>query len=158
MCFVGDEYGHSCNGNNNWYGHDSKMTWFNWERVKSDTNGLVRFTSELIKFRRSHPVLGQAEFIGRSDVTWHEDNWDNDESRFLAFTLHGGENGDIYCALNAHGFPITCHLPGPPHGQKWCRLVDTNLPSPKDFTPGGNNGVDAQYTVEAHSSIILISK
>eukprot|EP00210_Caulerpa_lentillifera_P006673 g6376.t1 len=158
MILAGDEYGHTCHGNNNWYGHDSKMTWFDWDRVENDSNGLFRFTSELIKFRRSHPALRQEKFIGHSDIIWHEDNWDNDESRFLAFTLHGGENGEVYCALNAHGFPITCHLPPPPHGQKWCRLVDTNLAPPKDFTPGGNNGVDIRYTIEAHSSIILISK
>lgn len=27
------------------------------------------------------------------DITWHEDNWHNDESRFLAFTLHHREAG-----------------------------------------------------------------
>ena len=31
-------------------------------------------------------------------------------------------------------------LPPPPHGKKWCRVVDTNLASPKDYTPGGNAG------------------
>lgn len=31
-------------------------------------------------------------------------------------------------------------LPEPPKGHKWCRVVDTNLASPKDFTPGGNAG------------------
>ncbi len=49
-------------------------------------------------------------------------------------------------------------LPRAPGGQKWCRLVDTNLPSPKDFTPGGNAGVDATYGVQGFSSIVLISK
>ena len=27
------------------------------------------------------------------DITWHENNWQNDESRFLAFTLHHKEAG-----------------------------------------------------------------
>jgi hypothetical protein len=31
-------------------------------------------------------------------------------------------------------------LPEPPSGKKWCRVVDTNLAPPKDFTPGGNAG------------------
>lgn len=93
-----------------------------------------------------------------SDITWHENNWDNDESRFLAFTLHSREAGDIYCAFNAHGFPINVTLPKPPSGRKWCRLVDTNLPAPKDFTPGGNNGVDPSYGVQGFSSIVLIAK
>lgn len=25
-------------------------------------------------------------FLYQNDVTWHEDNWDNHESKFLAFT------------------------------------------------------------------------
>ncbi len=49
-------------------------------------------------------------------------------------------------------------LPPPPPGRKWCRLVDTNLPPPKDFTPGGNSGVDGVYGVQAFSSIVLIAK
>ena len=53
---------------------------------------------------------------------------------------------------------VDAGLPSPPGGKKWCRVVDTNLPSPKDFTPGGNAGVDAVYGVEAFSSIMLIAK
>lgn len=93
-------------------------------------------------------------------MTWHEDNWDNDESKFLAFTWHGGKlnSGDIFCALNAHSFEINFKLPSAPSGQKWRRLVDTNLPSPKDITPGGNAGVDPSYSIQGFSSIVLISK
>lgn len=49
-------------------------------------------------------------------------------------------------------------LPKPPAGHTWRRVVDTNLPSPRDFTPGGNAGVEAEYGVAAHSSIMLVSK
>ena len=42
--------------------------------------------------------------------------------------------------------------------QAGCRLVDTNLPAPRDFTPGGNKGVDAVYGVAPFSSIILMAK
>lgn len=43
------------------------------------------------------------------DITWHEDNWDNPDSRFLAWTLHDhkeGGSGDVYIAFNAHGFQV----------------------------------------------------
>jgi isoamylase len=53
---------------------------------------------------------------------------------------------------------VDAGLPQPPSGKKWCRVVDTNLPSPKDFTEGGNNGVDSKYGIEAHSSVLLIAK
>ena len=123
-------------------------------------------------------------------MTWHEDRWDDPESRFLAFTLHdrwvggragasvgvglwaggarrvlrppanpsthppprhpppphpsppsrGQGGGDLYAAFNAHSFEVRATLPPPPAGKKWCRVVDTNLAPPKDFTPGGNAG------------------
>ena len=47
--------------------------------------------------------------IGSGDITWHEDNWDNPDSRFLAWTLHDskeGGAGDVYIAFNAHGFQV----------------------------------------------------
>jgi isoamylase len=48
-------------------------------------------------------------------------------------------------------------LPPPPSGRKWCRLIDTNLPPPRDFTPGGNNGVDCTYGVQGHAVIVLVA-
>jgi hypothetical protein len=44
--------------------------------------------SGLIKFRRGHALLGRPDFLAPQDITWHEDNWDNPESKFLAFSLH----------------------------------------------------------------------
>ena len=165
MLLSGDEYGQTRNGNNNWYGHDSSMTRFKWddlEKAKTDSSdGWFRFCTELIKFRKECPLLGRAEFLTQGDVTWHEDRWDDPESRFLAFTLHGkgGQNyGDLYAAFNAHSFEVKVGLPSPPRGKKWCRLVDTNLPTPRDWTPGGNGGVDSQYTIQAYSSVLLIAK
>ncbi|GIL56414.1 hypothetical protein Vafri_11724 [Volvox africanus] len=148
MIVSGDEVGKSHGGNNNWYGHDTAMAHLQWSEGEPQRDELLRFTSELIKFRRSHSALGREHFLSPGDITWHEDNWHNDESRFLAFTLHHREAGDIYAAFNAHSFSVAASLPRPPPGRKWCRLVDTNLPAPKDFTPGGNAGVDSVYSVQ----------
>lgn len=116
--------------------------------------------SEFIKFRVRHPLLGRTEFLTNSDITWHEDNWDDEESKFLAFTLHdnGQGGGSLYIALNAHHFDVSVGLPPAPDGKRWCRVVDTNLPSPRDMTPEGNNGVEGSYNIVAYSSIVLIAK
>lgn len=37
-------------------------------------------------------------------------------------------------------------------------MVDTNLPAPRDFTPGGNKGVEPAYGVQAWSCIVLVAK
>jgi isoamylase len=114
----------------------------------------------MIKFRVRHPLLGRTEFLTNSDITWHESNWDDEESKFLAFTLHdcGQGGGSLYIALNSHHFDVNVGLPPPPEGKKWSRVVDTNLPSPRDMTPEGNSGVEGNYNIVAYSSIILMAK
>jgi isoamylase len=195
MMVMGDEVQKTHSGNNNWYGHDSAMTQMDWSPLadaSSPQAGFHRFCSELLKFRSGHPALGTESFVGSGDLVWHESNWDDPESRFLAFTLKGKGGGpDIYAAFNAHHFEVgvlgrqagrrhsagtrsfvsftpplppctqpqvKVSLPSPPNGQKWCRVVDTNLPSPKDFTPGGNGGVDPTYGVQGFSSVMLVAK
>lgn len=172
MMVMGDEYGQTRYGNNNWYGHDSDLTHFDWaaaEAAKSGqqydegsiwSSGWYRFYTQLIKFRRSSPLLGRSDFLTPRDITWHEDKWDDPESRFLAFTLHNSvEMGeDLYAAFNAHSFQVTVTLPQPPAGRTWRRLVDTNLPSPRDWTPlPDSRKVEATYVMESYSAILLIA-
>ena len=57
-------------------------------------------------------------------------------------------------AFNAHTYPITVHLPV---GLSWARVVDTNLPSPKDFTPDNDIVLGGDYTINPFSSIMLKS-
>lgn len=118
-----------------------------------------RYYSGLIKFRRQHPLLGRDEFLGPGDITWHEAHWEDATSRFIAFTLHDGGRGggDLYAAFNAHDFPVEVDLPPPPAGKRWARVVDTNLPSPRDFVPGGNSGVAPRYNFQSHSSVLLLA-
>ena len=165
MVLVGDEYAQSRQGNNNWYGHDTPMTHFKWddcEAAKKDaSDGWFRFYSELIKFRKECPLLGRSDFLTPGDVTWHEKTWDDPESRFLAFTLHDKAQtgyGDLFAAFNTHSFEVTVPVPPPPPGKKWCRLIDTNLPAPRDWIPGGNAGVESSYKMQSYSSILLLAK
>lgn len=44
--------------------------------------------SNMLKWRRECPLLGRDAFLSGEDITWWEDNWDDDDSRFLAFSLH----------------------------------------------------------------------
>ncbi|KIY97615.1 glycogen operon protein GlgX [Monoraphidium neglectum] len=162
MIVMGDEVGQTHFGNNNWYGHDDKIGHMHWDAAQQpERAAFLRFSSELIRFRKECPLLGRADFLKPGDITWHEHDWGNTESRFLAWTLHdtlGAGCGDLYFAFNAHPFEVRATLPPPPPGQKWSRLVDTNLPSPKDFTVGGNAGVEPEYGIQGYGAILLISK
>lgn len=61
-------------------------------------------------------------------------------------------------AFNAHAHNVTANLPDLNNGRFWSRIVDTNLRSPKDFTVGGNKGVEPYYIISPYSSIMLLSK
>ncbi|KAH9690574.1 isoamylase 3 [Citrus sinensis] len=95
---------------------------------------------------------------GQNDVTWHEDNWDNYDSKFLAFTLHDNNGADIYLAFNAHDFFVKVSLPPPPPKRQWFRVVDTNLESPDDIVPEGAAGTGSTYNLFPYSSILLEAK
>ncbi|CAH9085727.1 unnamed protein product [Cuscuta epithymum] len=157
MMLMGDEYGHTRYGNNNSYGHDTAINHFQWRQLEARKDDQFRFFSELIRYRLSHHHFRREHFIGKKDVTWHEDNWDNYESKFLAFSLHDG-NGDIYLAFNAHHYAVKAALPSPPNNRQWYRVVDTNLESPNDCVRDGVPGLRGTYNVAPYSAILLEAK
>ncbi|KAG9450722.1 hypothetical protein H6P81_010687 [Aristolochia fimbriata] len=158
MMLMGDEYGHTRYGNNNSYGHDTFINHFQWKQLESKKQLQFRFFSEVIKFRHGHPALAQEKFLEKGDITWHESNWDNYESKFLAFTLHDRDQRDLYLAFNAHDYFVEAVVPSPPNKRKWYRVVDTNLPSPDDFVSEGVPGIKDIYNVAPYSSILLEAK
>ncbi|CAJ1974074.1 unnamed protein product [Sphenostylis stenocarpa] len=158
MMLMGDEYGHTRNGNNNSYGHDTAINSFLWDQLDARKSDHFRFFSKVIKYRHAHEVFSHESFLSKNDITWHEDHWDNHDSKFLAFTLHDRSGGDIYLAFNAHDYFIKVLLPTPPEKRKWQRVVDTNLKSPDDFVHDGVPSVGNTYNIAPYSSILLEAK
>lgn len=160
MILMGDEYAHTRYGNNNSYGHDSEMNHFQWNQLDARKESHFRFFAEFIKFHRQHPLLGRDTFLTKADVTWHETNWDNIDSRFLAFSLHEGKygGGDLYIAFNAHDYFVKSVVPPAPSGKCWYRVVDTNLPSPDDFVVGGVPGIKGVYNMAPYSAVLFHAK
>ena len=176
MMLMGDEYGHTKGGNNNTYGLDGTplgrsayivaalrrfragpLNDFQWGKLEKARPDLYRFFAAATRFRRDHPLLGRDRFLGKGDVTWHETNWDDSESKFLAWTLHadGGE-GSLYAAFNAHHFALTdVPLPKPPAGCYWSRVADTNLPPPRDFDASADAPLSASYTFAPYSAVLV---
>ena len=73
MLCAGDELGHTQNGNNNPYCHDSEITWIDWSRADAD---LIAFTSRVCALRRlAQPFAnrwysGLTDPLGLHDLTW----------------------------------------------------------------------------------------
>jgi glycogen operon protein len=56
----GDELGRTQHGNNNAYCQDSELAWIDWDNVDEQ---LLRFTRELVAFRRAHPAFRRRRFL-----------------------------------------------------------------------------------------------
>jgi len=79
------------------------------------------------------------------------------DSRSLAFCLHGASqtDDDIYVMINAHSQELGLQIQeGAP--QDWIRVVDTELPSPDDFSEHGLPLQQSIYQVAPRSIVVLV--
>jgi len=103
MMLMGDEYGHSKDGNNNTYCHDDDLNWFNWNKASKQKSDLLRFVKLLMKFRFSRSEFRRQEHVSGDDIVWHGETPFNPDwssiSRFVAYTIKGS-NSNTYIAYN----------------------------------------------------------
>jgi glycogen operon protein len=169
MLQAGDEFGRTQRGNNNAYCHDGDLTWLDWDMAGTNAD-LVRFTRDVIAFRRAHPVLRPARHVtgdgsGPVDATWHgvrpgQPDWSPD-GRLLAVMLRGqdvpGRGPDIvYLAANTHWEPTAVALPDLPPGLRWVRFADTHDTGPS-LPPGRERPVadPGRVPLGARSVVVL---
>jgi isoamylase len=62
MLLAGDELGRTQGGNNNAYCQDNEVSWVDWSAEAGEAD-LIRFTSELSRLRREHPVFRRRRFF-----------------------------------------------------------------------------------------------
>lgn len=160
MMFMGDEYGHTRHGNNNPYCQDNKLNWFLWDHLEKHAD-FARFHRLMIQFRKENCLLTRKEFLKESDVQWHghlplKPDW-SPNNRFLAWTLTDNVKFEpLYIAFNADFKPANIHLPLPPKGKTWYRIIDTSLSSPEDFCeqPQKNSPLKLSYMMPDHSALV----
>jgi glycogen operon protein len=180
MMVMGDEARQTQFGNNNAYCQDNEITWFDWTLAEEHAD-LVRFTSELIEFRKDHPTLrreryfsGEVNERGLADISWHgarlySPGWDDPSSRVLAFTLGGfpikggatrsEADTDIHVMMNMDWMDIDFDIPAV-EGRRWYRVIDTSAPPPADIHAKGHEPLVEGETcrVGDRSIVVLISK
>ncbi len=167
MILMGDEIRRTQHGNNNAYGQDNEINWFNWDDVAVHGD-MVRFTRHMIHFHQELRIFrDQPQFWsapGSPEITWHginlyQPDWDH-HSRSLAFELrHPAFAEHIYVALNAFWDSLDFALPPLPANRAWYRRVDTALISPDDFAeppvllPENTH----RYRTQSRSVVILMA-
>ncbi len=146
MIFSGDEVLRTQKGNNNCYCQDNALGWFDWGLTEKNRE-MLRFVTEMIRFRRRHPCLMRKRFLtgrgkdgGLPDITWHgarlhRPEWGDPGAQVLAFTLAAAGDGEehLHVMINMSDRSVEMQLPGVA-GCSWHRAVDTWQPSPADIS------------------------
>ena len=173
MLLGGDEMRRTQDGNNNAYCQDNAISWINWN-LEQINSGLVRFTKNLIAWRKSHNVFCRTKFFTDCydkdtvpEIAWYDINAKNPDwtkqKRFLAFKLNGAVSGDtdFYIATNTDIYDLTITLPALADGRKWHLVADTSLDSPEDIAqPGSEELLQEQrrYVLLSGATVMLIGK
>jgi len=146
MLQAGDEVLRTQCGNNNAWCQDNDLGWFDWRLTERNAN-MLRYTRELIAFRRRHANLTTNRFFtgamvpGRdvADIAWHgvrlnEPLWNDPEARMLAFTIAGqhDDEEDLHVILNMSDQSLDVPLPVM-RERRWHLALDTTQSAPADI-------------------------
>ncbi|PSB34482.1 glycogen debranching enzyme GlgX [Stenomitos frigidus ULC18] len=170
MLSMGDEVRRSQLGNNNSYCQNNELSWFDWDSLQRE-EGLLRFVQKLIHFTQSLEIFRQERLLEvtyasqKPHIVWHgtelgKPDW-GEQSHCLAFTLRHPEASEhFHVMLNAYWEPLTFELPPLGQSERWYRIIDTALPSPRDIAePTAAPQVRRRkYPVEARSSVVLMAR
>lgn len=159
MILMGDEYGHTRNGNNNSYCQDNELNWFLWNELASSKD-FFRFYKLLIHCRKNHTIFKRCNFLKSDEVDWHGEepfkpNWQFN-NHLVAYTLKEGDLEYVYIAYNACFKETTIHLPLPPKGKQWKKIVDTFQPSPNDIVEDLNKApiLGEKFVLKPYSAMM----
>ncbi len=179
MLLAGDEFGRSQKGNNNAYCQDNEISWVDWSSIGEDGRSLAHFTQKLARLRRALAMLRRGRFltgsydeeIGVKDIAWlnpagremTEADWADTKARCFGVLMDGraqetgvrriGTDATILLVLNSHHDVVSFKLPQAAGGERWVRLIDTNLPDEENLSyfPFG-----ADYTVTGRSLLLFM--
>ena len=170
MLLMGDEIGHTQQGNNNAYCQDNELSWFDWSLVETN-QGLLNFVKQLIHFTQGLEILRQENFLqvthtsSEPHLNWHgtklgQPDWGEDSHAIAFSASHPASGEHLHVMLNSYWHPLNYELPPLEPGKFWYRIVDTALPAPDDFSDLETAvKIDKDsYLVTARSSVVLMEK
>lgn len=173
MILSGDEFGNTCNGNNNPYCQDNSISWINWNQLNTNKD-IFEFVKQIISLRQQHCILHMPfEFrvmdyisCGCPDISFHGTKaWYPDfsnYSRIFAVMLCGkyakidrvNYDNDFYIGFNMHWEPHTFDLPKLSDHKKWSVCFDTSIVKEKQEELENQKN----YLIKARSIVVLIGK
>lgn len=179
MILGGDELLRTQRGNNNAYGQDNAISWFDWT-LKEKNADFFDYTRRVIDFTRRYPVLQRRKFLAGKDINgnsvpdiqWFSPeggvpDWMNPESRALSYLLDAGDAEEsldgtfLLVLLNAAHTVQPFVLPRLPGNRLFKRAIDTSRPAGEEIArPGEEVPLDPSdsYIVNPRSLVVLLAK
>jgi glycogen operon protein len=163
MLLAGDEFRRTQRGNNNAYCQDNDTSWVDWSLAEQHQE-LVRFTRQVLAFRRTHTVLRREAFYTDRDVKWFDPtgrtpDWLDPNQRRLACLVRGVDGPDLYLMFNADTEPASFVLPELSDSRGWKLAIDTTDPS-MDVDPlerADHGVIGPQYALASRASAVLVA-
>ena len=173
----GDELGRTQQGNNNAYCQDNEITWFDWENA--DT-ALLEYATNLIAFRRAHPVFRRRRFltgIEARQLEWFTPagapmdggDWSDPNARAIAIYLDGSDgpdraedgtflvDDDFLVLVNSWWEPLEFVLPDARSQARWRVEIDSYDPASQAGPAAADRGAGDRVTVGPRSVVVLTS-
>ena len=167
----GDEMGRTQHGNNNAYGQDNEISWFDWAAADAD---LLAFTKRLIAFRQAHPVFRRRRFLAgaeASELRWFTPggtemtggDWSDASALAVALYLDGSDDpdpaadgsllldDDFLVLVNAWWQPLDFVLPATRPQAAWHVELDSYDPA----APARSAASGEQVTVGPRAVVVL---
>lgn len=172
MLLMGDEVRRTQRGNNNAYGQDNEISWFDWGLVEKHAN-VLRFVKYLITARLRRNVsledlgLTLNQLLSQAKITWHgvklnQPDWGAD-SHAVALTARSLKGRFIiHTMINAYWEGLEFDVPPVSEFEceVWMRWIDTARESPDDISSWDEASVvrEAVYPVQPRSLVVLVSR
>ena len=170
MVLKGDEVRRTQQGNNNAYCQNNDLSWFDWDAVDREFD-LWCFVRRLIDFTQKLELFSQEKRLEvsygshRPHISWHgvnlcQPDW-GEHSHSLAFSLrHPDAREYLHVMLNAYWEPLDFELPVLGKGERWYRVIDTELPLSDSFCQldAADEVAGYRYRVGSRSSVVLMVK
>ena len=171
MILMGDEIRRTQRGNNNAYGQDNEISWFDWG-LRARHEDIHRFTKLLIAARlmRGDSVTEELtlnQLLDQSRLVWHGVRLHTPDLSYLSHSIAltaWSVTGRVvfHYMVNAYWEPLTFRLPSPKKrpGAAWHRWIDTSRTSPEDIVPWHDMPIvtSRNYCLPGRSIGILIAR
>ena len=172
MLLMGDEVRRTQQGNNNAYGQDNEISWFDWGLAEKRA-GLRSFVKRLIASRLRRDLsledtgLTLNQLLNKAKITWHgvklhKPDWGAD-SHAIALTLRSLTGRLMFhFMINAYWGELAFEVPPAAEfsGEGWKRWIDTSLEPPDDISDWEEavRVSEAVCRVQPRSWVVLVSR